>query len=304
MNSFERLLEQRSSPILLAGDSHKAYRDPAVFYQEGVFHLFFTLVETEPSGKVFLYVAVTSTRDFQTFTPVEKLTVRDQRCNYSSPGSILRFDGAFRLCFQSYCRENGEIFGSGRSRIFQSSSPDLRHWSQPELLRVKGPDVPEQQMGRMIDPFWFRDKDDPGRIWCFFKQNGISRAWSRNLKEWNFMGRMDGGENVCVTVSDGQYCLWNSPSNGIALWRGNDLEHWNRDAEVITLGQKRWAWARGRLTAGFVLDLRAEPEVGKALLFYHGTGPEDESVVFDTNACIGIAWSDDLIHWRYPGDEL
>ena len=30
----------------------------------------------------------------------------------------------------------------------------------------------------------------------------------------------------------------------------------------MTLGQENWPWARGRLTAGFVLDLRSGPAVG------------------------------------------
>jgi hypothetical protein len=40
--------------------------------------------------------------------------------------------------------------------------------------------------------------------------------------------------------------------------------------------------------------------VGKYLLFFHGSGPKDERVIFDTHACIGIAWSDDLLEWHWP----
>lgn len=47
-------------------------------------------------------------------------------------------------------------------------------------------------------------------------------------------------------------------------------------------------------TAGAVIDLRNDPAIGRALLFFHGTGPEGESVVCDQYACIGIPWSDDL----------
>ena len=302
MNSFQKELMALESPILLAGNERIAYRDPCVFRRNGTFHLFFTLVETETDGSVFLYVATTETRDFRLFSPIRKITVRDQRCNYSSPGNVLEFGGLYHLCFQSYCRENGEKFGNERCRLFRSSSPDLRCWSPPEIIPVKGPDVQENQMGRMIDPFWFFDRKDPGKIWCFFKQNGISYAWSRDLKKWNFIGRMDGGENVCVVIADSRYHLWSSPKNGISLQTSRDLEHWEPEGRLITLGQNQWEWARGRLTAGFVLDLRDHPDVGLALLFYHGTGPEDESVVFDTHACIGIAWSNDLLHWHYPGE--
>lgn len=300
MNLLQKLLEMRKSPILLEGNERVAYRDPCVYYKDGIFFLFFTMVETEADGSVFLYVAMTETRDFCSFSPVKKLTVRDRKCNYSSPGNILFFRGGYHLCFQSYCRENGEKFGNERCRLFHSSSSDLRHWSRPELIPVKGSKLKVEEMGRMIDPFWFFDRNDHEKIWCLFKQNGISSAWSRDLKEWNFSGRMDGGENVCVVADDKCYYLWSSPENGILLQTSEDLKHWNRNGNPITLGQNQWDWARGRLTAGFVLDLRNNPDVGLALLFYHGTGPEDESVIFDTHACIGIAWSDDLLHWRYP----
>ena len=62
--------------------------------------------------------------------------------------------------------------------------------------------------------------------------------------------------------------------------------------------------AKGRLTAGFVLDCRNETAINvQYLMFFHGTGPEDEQTIFDTHACIGLAWSDDLIHWDWSGKE-
>ena len=122
----------------------------------------------------------------------------------------------------------------------------------------------------------------------------------RALEHWNYHGRTESGENVCAAVVNGEYWLWHSPRNGIGLLKSTDLTHWHDTGTLITLGQKEWPWAQGRLTAGAVIDLRDEPAVGKALLFFHGTGPKDESVVFDQYACIGVAWSNDLIHWEYP----
>lgn len=97
MKTLCDILESLDSPLLLKGNVHTAYRDPAAFYLDGVIHLFFTLVETEPSGDIFMYVAQTQTSDFWNFTPVVKLTKRDKRCNYSSPGCIIRF-GVNSLC--------------------------------------------------------------------------------------------------------------------------------------------------------------------------------------------------------------
>lgn len=290
---------QFTSPILLQGDATTAFRDPAVYYHQGRFYLYFTLVETETDGRVFLYLAMTTSDNLKTFDPVRKLTPRDRALNFSSPGNIIEHDGEFHLCCQTYCRENGEKYGNQNSRLWRLRSRDLVHWQPPELLRVKG-DIPVGEMGRMIDPYLLRDKDDPTRIWCFYKQNGVSLSSSTDLVNWTFAGHTECGENVCVLVSDGEYRLWHSPENGIGLMTSRDLRHWEHSKQLITLGQKNWPWAQGRLTAGFVLDLRGHPEIGKALMFFHGTGPEDERTIFDQYACIGLAWSDDLEHWAYP----
>ena len=53
-------------------------------------------------------------------------------------------------------------------------------------------------------------------------------------------------------------------------------------------GGHRWPWATGRLSAGFVLDLRHDPTVGKALMFFHGSDyPENDARGgFDTFASV------------------
>ena len=287
------------SPILLAGNAVTAYRDPAVYFRDGAFHLFFTLVETDGDGGVSMYLAKCVTRDFVEFSPVRKLTPKDRRLNYSSPGTVVFFDGKYRLCCQTYCRENGEKYGNERCRIFLMSSPDLESWGEPEMLMVKGDAVRAEDMGRMIDPYLIRN--DAGEWYCFFKQDGVSFSSSPDLRHWTFRGHTDCGENVCVIRDGGIYRLWHSPANGIGEKVSDDLIRWRDTGRLITLGQKHWPWAQGRLTAGMVLDLRREAAVGKALLFFHGTGPEDERTVFDQYACIGMAWSDDLIRWEYAG---
>lgn len=291
-----------SSPILFHGDATTAYRDPAVVYHEGVFHLFFTLVRTEPDRQVFLYTAHSMSRDLARWTPPATLTPRDQRLNYSSPGNAVRFHDQWVLCVSSYPRPKGEKYGNQDARLWILRSNDLDHWGQPELLRVKGLDVPVEKMGRMIDPYLFEDKDEPGKWWCFYKQNGVSMSWSRDLRRWTYFGRADAGENVCILVEGNEYVLFHSPQNGIGVKRSQDLQHW-RDCGLITLGQTEWPWARGRLTAGFVLDLRREPGVGRYLLFFHGSGPEDERTMFDHHASLGIAWSSDLVNWNWPGKQ-
>jgi hypothetical protein len=106
-----------------------------------------------------------------------------------------------------------------------------------------------------------------------------------------------------VLVEDGEYVLFHSPRNGIGIKRSRDLEHWRDWGQLITLGQEDWPWAETRLTAGVVLDLREEAAIGKYLMFFHGVGPGKTRTMDNAFArcSIGIAWSDDLIHWDWPG---
>lgn len=286
-------LERLTSPILFRGDDKTACRDPAAVYADGWFHLFFTLVETEDNGQVYMYLAKSRSRDLVHWEPVRKLTPRDQRLNFSSPGNVVRHEDKWVLCLQTYCRENGEKYGNERSRLWTMRSENLADWEEPVLLRVKG-DVPEEEMGRMIDPYLVEDVSEKGKWWCLYKQRGMSLSYSYDLKNWIYHGRVDCGENVCAIREGEGLRIYHSPQNGIGMLRTKDMVHFEPCGELITLGQDRWPWAQGRITAGFVLDLTMNAEFGKYLMFFHGSGPEDEETMFDHHASIGLAWSDEI----------
>ena len=287
-----------NSPIILSGSDKTAYRDPAVWYENGKFYLFCTYVECTEDGP-YLTTVLSTSEDLIGWSAPRELTVRDRSKNFSSPGNIIKTDEGYILCVQTYCRENGEKYGNANSRIWTMRSRDLENWEEPELLRVKG-DVPVEEMGRMIDPFIIRDLKDPKKWWCLYKQNGVSMSYSYDLENWTYHGKTPCGENVCALRDGDSYMIFHSPPNGIGVLRTEDLLNFREEGELITLGQEKWDWARGRLTAGFVLDLRNEPEYGKYLMFFHGSGPENEETMFDHHASIGIAWSDDLKNWIYP----
>lgn len=295
------LLSSLRSPVLFRGDAATAYRDPAAIYWNGWFHLFFTMVTKDAEGVAYLRVASSKSRDLQNWTLIRFLTPEDTVLNYSSPGNVVRYGDAWVLCMQTYPRPRGEKYADGSARIFTMRSEDLEHWDEPRLLRVKGPQVAREAMGRMIDPFLLQDKDVPGKWYCFFKQNGIGLSFSSDLENWRFFGTTQAGENPCVIVDRNEYVLFHSPSNGIGMKRSADLVHW-RDEGVSALGQRDWPWAQGRITAGFVLDLRKTPGVEKALMFFHGSqyAESDSRGGFDNFASIGVAWSDDLQHWDWP----
>jgi hypothetical protein len=287
-----------SSPVFLQGSRQIAYRDPAGFYDNGVFHVFHTQVHREADGRCFLFTAVTQSEDLVNWTEPKILTPKDQTLNYSSPGNVIRYGDEWLLCLQTYPTPNNEPTGDKTARVFVMRSRDLETWSEPELLRVKGDDVAREDMGRMIDPYLIEDKDEPGKWWCLYKQNGASISFSYDLKTWTYFGRVAAGENVCVLVDGDDYVLFHSPKNGVGIKRTKDFQTWD-DCGLLTLGQTDWPWAIGRLTAGHVLDLREA--LGKYVMFFHGSD-EDGTRERETHghASLALAWSEDLVHWDWP----
>ena len=296
------VLRSLRSPLLIAGDDTTAYRDPSAVYHNGWFYLFYTLVKTGTDSIPYSFVAWSKSTNLREWTQPTIITEKSRDLDYGSPGDIVRKGDRWVLCLQTYPRPHGEKFGNADSRIWTMTSTDLEQWGTPELLRVGGPGVSAKAMGRTIDPYLLEDKNERSVWWCFYKQNGIQLSRSTDLKTWTPVGHVSPGENPCVIVDHNEYVLFYSPANGIGVKRSADLKVW-RDEGLLTLGQKDWPWARGRLTAGFVLDLRKVPEVGRALLFFHGSQypEEDPRGGFDTFASLGIAWSSDLHHWNWPG---
>lgn len=239
----KNLLAQLESPILFRGDDRAAYRDPAVLYRDNTLYLFFTLVRIEDDNKVYSYTAMSHSEDLKKWSPVQILTPRDQNLDYCSPGNVVHDGDEWALCLQTYPRPDYTAdqmprFGTGDARLFTMRSKDLEHWSAPELLRVKGPNVSEKAMGRMIDPYLLADKDVPGKWWCFYKQNGVSMSCSTDLRNWTFLGYTESGENACVLVENDEYILIHSPKNGIAIKRSPDLKTWRDQGDLITLGSR------------------------------------------------------------------
>lgn len=290
----ETAMKPLCPPLLMEGTDECAYRDPAVIFDNGIFHLYFTYVDNRPGGP-WLFLAERTSRDLRRWSDLRLLTPRDKSLNYSSPGNVVRDGDEWVICFQTYCRENGEKYGNDNSRLFTMRSSDLITWTEPELLRVKGPDVPREDMGRMIDPYLLRAGDE---WWCFFKQNGVSFSKSRDLKTWQFIGRADAGENACVVPMGQGYRLFTSPFNGIRVMDSDDLITWRVAMDDLTLGQDEWDWARGRLTAGFVMENTAVPALPRYLMFFHASR-YPESIAFDSLASIGVVFSDDLTHWYW-----
>ncbi len=276
------------NPIFLRNEKY-SYRDPAAYFENGKVYLFFSLVENDSDNQYF-YVAMSTSADFVNWSEPEILTEKDTSKNYSSPGNVIKYNGEYYLCIQTYPRPNGEKYGNDDSRIYTIKSSDLIHWSSPEILMVKG-DIPIADMGRMIDPYILEDN---GMFRCFFKQNGVSFSESKDLKHWNFKGCTDCGENVCVLKKNGEYLIFNSPENGIAILKTKDFKIFNQ-CGITYLNQAKWTWAKDRITAGFVLDMSKENFKYKYIMFFHGDNEDN----YPFGASMGIAFSNDLVNWKY-----
>jgi sucrose-6-phosphate hydrolase SacC (GH32 family) len=208
---------QIKSPVIFKGDYKFAYRDPAVIVHNDTFYLYFTLVERAADSGMYFYTAYSISTDLVHWTYPEVLTPRDRNLNYSSPGNIIRYKDDWIICLQTYLTPHKERWGNESSRIWIMRSKDLVNWSEPELLKVKGNDVAVSEMGRMIDPYLLEDAEEPGKWWCYYKQNGVSMSYSYDLKNWTYVGSANSGENVTVIFKDGEYILFHSPQNGIGV---------------------------------------------------------------------------------------
>lgn len=315
--------EELYDVVVLRGDENTAYRDAAAHYHDGVFRIYHSVTTFGENGAVIFQIGMTKSTDLIHWTEPVIVSPRNTNANFGDPGNIIRFGDRWVMCHESYpCPPVGNTH-DGRSFIMESD--DLETWSEPELMNLKGPNLTVNETGRMIGPCLFQDKEDKEKWWCFYKHGGVTvsrpkslayggvhlppdgrlmmslhMSFSYDLRTWTYYGCTDSEENYCVFVDGDEYVLVDSPGNGVGVKYSKDLINWY-DSGLFTLGQRHWPWAQGRLTAGHVLDLRDVPEVGKYFMVFHGCSVEGKiRSNIHGEACLGIAWSDDLQRWYWP----
>jgi sucrose-6-phosphate hydrolase SacC (GH32 family) len=257
---------EKTMPIVFQGNEKIAYRDPACYYYNGKYHLFFTVSEKE-NGYMFNRVAYSMTEDMEHFTEPVYITEKDNTKNFCSPGNVIKHDDEYLLCVTSYPMPYPfaqKPSADDTARLFFIKTKDFLSFSAPERIYPKGEN--NENEGRMIDPFVFRYQDE---YRLFFKQNGVSVSRSSDLKHWEFMGHTDGGENACVIKDGDRYLLLHSPQNGIGIKTSYDLTKW-KDIGTYTLEQQNWEFASGRLTAAFAMPTVLECGY-RYIVFFHGS---------------------------------
>ncbi len=274
-----------------------ALRDPAAFFHEGTFHCFHTVVQ-QSGGNFSLFVDVSISRDLEIWSPPRRLT--RPGLNFSSPGNIVRFGDEWVLCLQSYPTKPGQAYGSDDSRLWTMKSRDLGHWDAPVLIQSEGCQANWRRGRRQIDPYLV---EHDGKWWCFYKNDGkLGLLVSENLEDWREASpdapvlspdqTPDGEtvENPCVVRDGDEWVLFFAPcrdGRGIGVARSTDLLKWH---DVRYLDFPKLEWAPGGPTAAMVLE--TGDARGKWTMFFHGDREAPHG------AALGIAWSDDLEHWR------
>lgn len=280
-------------PIIFKGNGKIAYRDPTCFYYENRYHLFFTVSEKD-GGYMYNCVGHSVSEDLKSFSEPQIITVKDNMKNFCSPGNVLQVGDEYFIFVTSYpmpvpyhvCDHADET-----ARLFIIKTKDFRTFSEPVRIYPKGKACENE--GRMIDPFVFKNGDE---YLLYFKQNGVSMSRSEDLEHWEFLGRIDGGENTCV-ISDGdRYLLIHSPKNGIGIKESRDLRSW-QDIGTYTLNQDKWEFASGRLTAAFAM--RNEGTNGyKYAVFFHGSRADSVPETHGA-ASLALAYTDDFKEYYF-----
>ena len=276
-------------PVIFKGDEKIAYRDPACYYYNGEYHLFFTFSEKE-NGYMYNRVGHSRSSDLRVFSEPELITVKDYAWNYCSPGNVVKYGDEYLICVTSYPMKmpySERSSADETARLFFIKTKDFKSFSSPERIYPKGRENTNE--GRKIDPFVFEKAED--EFLLFFKQNGVSVSKSANLRDWIFIGSADGGENACVIEDNGKYILIHSPENGIGIKESDDLITW-KDIGVHILEQESWEWARGRLTAAFAMRPKTECEY-KYIVFFHGSRA-DSSPETHGAASLAFAYTNDF----------
>ena len=156
------LLSALESPLILRGDEHTAYRDPLILRNGDTFYLFYSYVREEEDHLIYWYVAFSKSKDLIDWTTPKTVTPKGQDLNFASPGDVFRFGDEWLMGetyrIVNFRRGDKLRFCDDRAWLWLFHSKDLENWGDRELLKVKGPDVGEAELGKMIDVFFFATK--------------------------------------------------------------------------------------------------------------------------------------------------
>ncbi|MHC4874788.1 MAG: glycoside hydrolase family protein [Planctomycetota bacterium] len=279
-------------------------RDAALIYHDGVLRCFHTTAEEKGDDRN-LYLEVSITEDFVDWQTTRLTT---SNLNFSSPGNIIRHNGKWVLCVQSYPINKGELWGNDNSRLWLMSSFDLINWSEPEVMVEEGCLCSWVTSPRQIDPYLVLHENE---YYCFYKaESKLGAVKSADLKSWQevspdqpIIAHADipdkrAIENPCIIKDDnGRYVLFFSPcreGRGVGIAYSDNLIQWEG---FKYLDLPELPWAPNGITAPVVIDMRLE--TGCWLMIFHG-----EDVSEGHSSALGVAWSENLLDWQFANGRI
>ena len=150
-----------------------------------------------------------------------------------------------------------------RFHVAVTESRDLRSWGP--LHQVTDPGDPRsfcgpggivRHDGRWVLCMSSYPRPNIHEARCWTTASADLQSWQEPCTLQLKYAQTDGEENYCVLIdeTEHEYVLIHAPANGIGVKRSTDLVNWY-DECLYTLGQRRWPWAQGRITAGHLLEV-------------------------------------------------
>ena len=302
-------LEQNAvNPILSVPGC--ALRDPAIYYHQGEFHLYFTLVKGLYGDRQEWYIGHVKTADFILFSEISCISPR----GYASPGNVFLHEGHFVICYQSYPRTSLAKTPGDVCRLFFSFSDDLETWGDPEIVSEEGCRSAWGLTGswrhRQIDPYVLVEGNT---YYLFYKGVMHIGLWaSDDLRSWRDLtpdkpliekgpeAWSHGVENPCVIKVDDTFYLFyvstgkheGRKPNQFTYLTSRDLIRWDAGR---TMHLPRSPLLRDFYNAPFFIDLR--DALGIFMVTYHVGNSRDSSGRYLSD--LGIGWSEDFKHWQF-----
>ena len=291
------------NPVLEYPDH--SIKDFAVAYREGVFHVFFSSFH-ESRGRIRCHVMKTTTRDFQTYTPLQLIDDGADAgwIGMASP-DVTEYGGAYYLTYNSWGDKPGMP-----NQLFFRTSDDLENWGERKPLAAN-----LTRGGRAIDAAITHDR---GRVILIWKGDGfrtrIASAGKPDEK-FKFIGagypsfKMPDGkesslahENFQFLKIDGKWMMLTTdykpqePFVYELAGNGESPADWlkwinGRKVEIPLLGFN----TKDRANGSAALDMRSED--GNFYLFFAGNTEYDTFLGRGWN-CMGIAKSPDFMRWE------
>ena len=275
--------------------SDAAVRDPALFWHDGVFRCLHTALGRR-QGAFGLSVDLTESVDLVHWT--QPWRVLSSEMNFCSPGNVIRVGERWLMCLNSYPLDPSGARGAEIARLWLAESDDLLVWRHP---RPMCPESFHKTGRRQLDPFLIPYE---GRFWCLYNAGkGLSLIVSDDLYVWHEVNRdqpvygpadtpdFAGVEKPWVVFDGQEFVMFYSvrrAQRGIGTARSRSLVRWRHTGY---LDIPPLPWAPGGVSGPSVIDCRAEH--GKWIMAYHGEH------VQGAGTALGLAWSDDLIHWGW-----